>query len=293
MSRKPWMLALVLGAGLLGAGCGGEEASVVEKALDNPVKSARVSLSLDVEQRGRRVARLALSGPVRSNGEGRLESFDWRLRIAAAGERTVAARVMSTGENVFVRYRGTTYEVGERAVAKLNRQAGKGEDVDGLRDLSRLGIDLREWFPETAGEPADGEVAGVATEKVAGRLDVSVALKQLAPLLRRPELRAQLGGDVGRLRPRDIEAIDALISDPRFELEAGRDDGKLRRLAARFRFRDPRSGGGGGAVRFELRLAGVDEPVRIDAPSSGRPIGRLLERLGLAGGVGQQVPQPA
>ena len=94
-----------------------------------------------------------------------------------------------------------------------------------------LGIDPAAWFPHTDGAPRDSRVAGVATRRVAGRLDVSAALEQLAPLLARPEVRARLGGRLPALGPLELRAIDPLVSDPRVVLEAGRDDGKLRRLA--------------------------------------------------------------
>jgi hypothetical protein len=66
---------------------------------------------LEVEQRGRSLASVTMAGPLRSNGEGRLDSFDWRVRLEA-GRRALAARVVSTGDNVFVRYGGVMYEVG-------------------------------------------------------------------------------------------------------------------------------------------------------------------------------------
>jgi hypothetical protein len=90
------------------------------------------------------------------------------------------------------------------------------------------------------------------------------------------------------LRPGEIRELDALITDPVFELEAGRDDGMLRRVAARFGFR------GGGSMEFELRLSNLNQPIEIDAPESGRPIRELLRRLG-AGGRGDRraLPVPA
>jgi hypothetical protein len=215
------------------------------------------------------------------------------VRFSAQGRTVLAGRLISTGDNVFVRYGGKIYEVGEKRVAKLNRQAtADGADGEmGLRDLARMGIDLQKWFPDTGGEAVDSEVDGMATRKVTGRLDVSVALAQLARAMKRPELREQMGGQAPSLSAREIRMIDALVTDPRFELEAGRDDGKLRRIAARLRFDDPR-GAGKGAMRFELRLRDVDAPVQIDAPASGRPIEELLRKLRAPAGSTRDL-QPA
>jgi hypothetical protein len=298
MARSKLVLAAAAAAAAaaLGvAGCGAREASLVEKAFDTPIKSAQVSLELGLEQGGKRVAELSLRGPVRSNGEGRLQSFDLQTRVSAPGQRPLRARVTSTGENVFVRYGGTTYEVGEHEVAKLNQRAAeerkRGESPD-AGDLLRMGIDPRKWFPSSGGKPRDSEVAGEPTRSVSGRLDVSVALRDLAKLLRRPEFRAQLRGQVPDLRPREIKMIDALISDPSFTLDAGRKDGKLRRLTARFTVRDPDSGRRAG-VRFELRLTHVDQPVRITAPRSGQPIEKLLKRLGVSDDPTREVARAA
>ena len=123
-------------------GCGGEEASVVQTAFETPVDSAQVALRLDVDQRGRSLMRMTLNGPMKSNGKDRLESFDWRVPFSARGRTLMAGRVISTGDNVFVRHGGRTYEVGEKRVAKLNRHAAGGEEI-GLRDLTRMGIDLQ------------------------------------------------------------------------------------------------------------------------------------------------------
>ena len=46
-----------------------------------------------------------------------------------------------------------------------------------------------------------------------------------------------------------------------------------------------RPGGPAQTLRFVLTLSQVDEPVDIQAPSHGKPIEQLLERLGGQGGV--------
>ena len=282
------MLAAVGAASVALGGCGSQEASVVERAMSAQVESAQVAMRLSVTAAGKPAGSFSLTGPMRSNGRAGLASFDWRVR-AGAGSEQIRARVISSGSNVFVVYGGRTYAVGERKIARLNRQAARqqkrGATVDSTKDLARLGVDLEKWFPQSGGDAQDSEVAGVATRKVSGRLDVSAALQDILRLARRPEFRAQLGGQVPELDARDLRMVDALITDPRFVLEAGRDDGKLRRLTTRFGFQDPGSGARG-TVRFALQLSDVDEPVQIDAPASGRPIQQLLRRLD-ANGLGR------
>ena len=285
--RAPLLLLALLAALVAGA-CGGREASVVDRAFEDPVRSAQVTLRLTVDGAEGQDRALELAGPWRSNGPGQLHSFDWRARVAAGSDGAFEGRLVSTGENLFVEHRGETYEVGEARVAELERRAAAQRrqqgDVDGAEDLERLGVDPKAWFPESDEE--DAEVAGVPTTKVTGTLDVERAVRDVARLLRRPELQAQLGGRVPSAT--ELRLLAAVLEDPRFELHAGREDGKLRRLAATARVVPPRGEGAPVTVRFALELRDVDQPVRIDAPSGGRPIEELLQQLhGPTAGAGR------
>jgi hypothetical protein len=201
------------------------------------------------------------------------------------GERPFRARVISTGDNAWVEYEGTTYEVGEAAMGQVNRQiAGEApnqvDDIEELEDLP--GVDLKSWFPQSDTE-ADGEVDGEETTHVSGRLDVSRALSDFNALVRHPAFKACLeamGNE--RLTRTDIRRFDRLVSDPRFDLHVAKSDDKLRRLAGALRFDD---GGDDGRLGFAFEYTNVDEPVEIDAPEGkARPIDDLLERWGIAGG---------
>ncbi len=107
-------LALVASVALGLTACAQEEVDVVDRALREEVRSGRADVRLRVTEGRRTALAVRLAGPFRSNGRLALPSFDWRVRLRAAGERPFAARVISTGRNVFVRYRGRTYEAGER-----------------------------------------------------------------------------------------------------------------------------------------------------------------------------------
>jgi hypothetical protein len=62
-------------------------------------------------------------------------------------------------------------------------------------------------------------------------------------------------------------------------------DGKLRRIKASMNVKD---GSGSGSLTFALTLTDVDKPVTIDAPSSGKPIQELFEKLGARGDEDEQ-----
>jgi hypothetical protein len=71
----------------------------------------------------------------------------------------------------------------------------------------------------------------------------------------------------------DLSEVDKQVSDPRFTVDVGKSDGKLRRIVATFRVRE------GGAVRFALRYRDIDKPVTINAPSGGLPLSQLGKQL--------------
>jgi hypothetical protein len=262
---------VALAVATVAGGCGGEEADVVKTAFERDVKSADVAIALELQSRGGSV-RLAVDGPYESNGEQRLPSVDWRMRLDGLGARRIDARLVSTADNAFVEYGGVTYEVGEERIRKLERQGAA--DEPGLRaaDLRRLVRDARDWFPESDATE-DAELDGEPVTRVTGTLDLSAALADLQALARRPGMSGV--EELKRLGGAETRQLERLVSDPRFTLDAGRDDEKLRRIEASMRFR----GAGGGALRLSIRFRNVDEPVTIDAPASGRPIRELLRKL--------------
>ena len=139
-------LGVVLAAG---AGCGEKEADVVDRALREEIRSADMELSVRMaDHRGRLAAGFTVAGPFVDNGERKLPSFDWRMAAEGAGAPAFRGRVISTGDNVFVRHDGRTYEVGEKQVAAYNAELARsersGEQVEDLEDVGRLGIDLRD-----------------------------------------------------------------------------------------------------------------------------------------------------
>ena len=279
MRRSILVCALAAAIASLLVACGGREADVVDRALSTPIRSAQLGFTVDIGVSGGPAMRMSLDGPFRDNGDGRLPSFDWRVRVEGPGQ-AFAARALSDGRNAFVQYGGETYEVGEERIAELVRmqrqQGGQGGEVEDLDDLERLGVDLTEWFPQSETDESS-EVAGVPTTRVTGRLDVEAALRDVRELLRRPEIAGSLGG--ASIPEAMFDQVAKAISDPTFVLEAGEEDGKLRALSASLRVRE---GGQSATVRLGVTLRDVDAPVQIRLPRTGRPIDELLERFGAA-----------
>jgi hypothetical protein len=265
-----WLAALaVLAAAAVGlSACSQREASIVDQAFKSDIKSAQMVMRLTVQ--GRPV--FDLEGPFESNGPKQLPSFDWKVKAMGG----LAGDVVSSGKNVFVTYKGVTYEVGEDKVAKLfAEQKPKGGEVGSLRELQdRYGIDLQQWFSDTSTKE-DANAAGVPTTRVSGKLDIDRAVDDIAKLLKRPEFRSQMKG--GSIGAGELDQLKAALQGARFSLDIGREDHKLRQITTNLRIK---AGGRAITMGFLLELRDVDKPVSIDAPTSGRPIEELLQKLG-------------
>jgi hypothetical protein len=258
--------------------CGSKEASIVDRAFKNHIDSAQVTFRVMVQQGAKKAQAFTVQGPFKNNGTGQIPSFD--LQVNAADQ--FKGELISSGKDLFVRYQGETYDVGQDKVAQFQKQmAAKSKQqgqVDSVSDFGKLGIDLSKWFPQTSVKQ-DSQAAGVPTTRVSGRLDISRALADFAKLLRKPQFKSQIGG-AGQITDAQVHQIAALISDPRFALDVGRADGKLRQITANATIK------GRAKLAMLLQLRDVDKPVTIDAPSSGRPIQELLSKI--TGGAKQQ-----
>ena len=290
-------LLLALLAASLVAACGGggedEDAQgLLDKAFTEDIGSANVTM--DAEFSGKGVpqledpVRLKVSGPYKSNGSKKLPSLDWDLNVSVAGQN-ISAGVVSTGDNAFVSFQGSDYEVGQDAVAQQNEQLAKQAGGGDQQGLKALGIDPANWVndPKTEGEE---EVAGVATTHVTGTVDVGRLLDDL-------NKAGQKAGQIQGTTPEQLtdeqrQQVEEAIKDPKFDVYVGKDDNKLRRLSLDLGFEVPeeeRANANGlenGNLSFSLEFADVGGEQKIEAPSNAKPISDLLGQLGGLGGLG-------
>jgi hypothetical protein len=278
VKRVMLMVCLLAGLAVAVSACGSKEASIVDRAFKNHIDSAQMTFRVTVQQNAKKAQAFTVQGPFKNNGAGQIPSFD--LQVNAADQ--FKGELISSGKDLFVRYKGETYDIGQDKVAQFQKQmAAKSKqqgDVNSVSDFSKLGIDLSKWFPQTSVKQ-DAQAAGVPTTRVSGRLDISRALADFAKLLHKPQFKSQIGG-AGQITDAQVHQIAALVSDPRFALDVGRADGKLRQITAHATIK------GQAKLAMLLELRDVDKPVSIDAPSSGRPIQELLSKI--TGGVKQQ-----
>ena len=294
---RSFFAALVLVPAVLVAGCGGDDTGsvreLVDRAFKEEIRSAKVNLDVSIDLKGvqqlKDPIKLKLSGPYQSVGEGKLPKVDWDLAVRAAGQ-SFAAGFASTGDNAFVNFQGTDYEVGKQAVAQINQQLAAAQKQGSQRGLSQFGVNPRNWLVEAKDE-GEEEVAGVETTHVSSALDVNRFLDDVNKLV------GQAGNIPGGQQARQLteaekKQIRDVIKNPRFDLYVGKDDDVIRRLSADLSFDVPENrrrqlnGMTGGTIRFSVEFTDVRKPQTVQAPSGAKPISELTSRLGGVAGLG-------
>jgi hypothetical protein len=251
------------------SGCGAREAEVVKGAFEQPIESANVSVALSANS-GQGAMKLSLAGPYKSNGKDELPSADMALKVEGATPHAIEGRLISTGKNAFIEYGGETYEVGEEQIAELKKQGASGEPTQLTpADIQKLMGTMQDWFPQSDTQE-DADLDGEPVTRVTGKLDLSAALTDLKDLAKKPGISGAEA--LKELSNGDIRRMERMVSDPTFTIDVGRTDGKLRRIVAAMKIDD-------GAIDFSIRFKDVDKPVTIDAPSSGKPIEELGQKL--------------
>ena len=261
---------LACGVGVALTGCGAQEAEVVKTAFEQDIKSANIEVAVDIKGTQSSMG-IKLAGPYQSNGKDQLPSADLAVQVRGAAPGTISGRLISTGKNAFVEYGGETYEVGEDLVAQMQKSNESSGQLS-PNDIRMIMGEMQDWFPSTDTQE-DADLDGEPVTRVTGKLDLSKALTDLKELASRPGMSGAQG--LEQLSKGDIKDIEQMFSDPKFTLDVGRDDGKLRRIVASFNLDD---GTGKGSMEFSMRFKDVDKPVTIDAPATGS--GKPIEELG-------------
>ena len=302
MHRKiKWVrLALVgslLAAVALVAGCGGDSGSskdaraLIDKAFKQSIPSAEMTLNIQAKVNGvaqlQQPVSLKVAGPYESNGKGKLPSFNWQVSISGGGQ-AFSGGVISTGENAFVNFQGTNYEVGADKVAQLNSQLG--QQTGQKRSLKDFGIDPQSWVQDPQDKGSES-VNGVDTTHVQANLDVGRMFSDFNKTIQKAGAMGQQAPQ--QLSPEVIQKIQDIVKNPKFDIYVGKADSKIRRLSVSVDFEVPADqranfgGAEGGTLNFSIDFAKVGEPQTITPPANARPISELQQQLGgIGGGLG-------
>jgi hypothetical protein len=271
-----------------GNGGSGDAKALLKDAFKTPINSANVSLDVSAKIDG--VAQLSqpislkLSGPYQSQGQKKVPKLDWNVNVSGGGQ-TFSGGLISTGDNAFVSFQGQNYEVGTALVKQYEQQLGTQQS--GNLSFKQYGIDPANWLKDakTAG---DEDVAGTATTKVTGGVDVEKMLNDINTLVEKAG--PKVGQNTGqKLTPEQINQVKQVVKNPTFEAFVAKGDKTLRRLTTSITFSIPQaqrqqaSGATGGNVKFSIQFANVGQPAQVTAPSNPKPLSELQSQLGSSG----------
>src|SRR3954467_7998649 len=246
-------LALVAGCGDSGGGGSSEDArALIDKAFQQSIGSADMTLNIEAKVSG--VAQLSqpinlkVAGPYQSNGKGKLPSFNWQVSVSGGGQ-AFSGGIISTGDNAFVNFQGTNYEVGADKVAQVNQSSGPG------RSLKDYGIDPQAWVKDPTEEGTEN-VNGVDTTHVKAGIDVGRMFSDFNKTIQKAGSMSAAAPQ--QLTPDTIKKIEEVVQNPKFDIYVGKDDDKIRRLSVSVDFQipaDQRSkfqGAEGGTLNFSI-----------------------------------------
>lgn len=290
------VLALIAVLAGCGGGGGGEDPNeAINKAFSTPIESANITLSMKISAEGvpqlEEPAEIKVSGPFQSNGKQKLPSLDWQASVAGGGQ-SFSGGLVSTGDNAFVSFQGSDYEVGEEQVAQINQQLGQQTENKTLKDF---GIDPNNWVTNAEDEGSE-EVNGADSQHVSASVDVE---KMLTDLNKTVEQAGAMSGGAApqQITPEQIEQVKQVVKEPTVDVWVGNEDDTLRRLQVVVDFEIPEDqraqfqGASGGTFEFSLDLAEVGEEQTIEAPANPKPLSELQGSLGGLGG-GTTAPDP-
>lgn len=244
-----------------------------------PISSARVDalLRITLDNAPASVGdslELSLKGPLSSNGPGKLPSLDWKLAFDGLNQ-SFSSRIVSTGENLFIRLGGADFAVGEDAIAGINQKSAAAKGGDGL---AAIGIDPLAALKDIR-ERGRSTVAGAQTTHYVGTVDMNKLLDQVQRFLRTVPRQATAGQPAPQLEltPQRRLQVAQTFAAPQVEVDIGSDD-TIRRIAVSTRFTTPtadrQAAGGitGGTIEYRLEYADVGSEVTIKPVKGARPI---------------------
>ena len=230
---------------------------------------------------------ISLTGPFQSQGTGKVPLFDIDLSFEGAGQN-IQAGATSTGDKGFVNFMDQEYVVSDEVFQQFTtgfEQASAEQETP--MSFAELGISPQDWLTDPVVD--DGSSVGETdTVKVSGGVDVPKMLADVNVLL------SQAGSlgipDTGQLPTKlteeQIAMVEEAVKEASVEIDTGKDDSILRRIAFTLAAEDPEGSGGTADIAFDLSLTELNEDQEIAEPEDAKPFEELLGQLGGLGGLG-------
>ena len=262
---------------------------------DKKVDSGKIDLSMTINATGggstlQGPIDVSLSGPFQSQGEKEIPKFDIDVSVSGIpGQDEIQAGATSTGEAGFVNFMGQEYAVSDEVFQqfKAGFEQAQAEQSGDQPTLASLGIEPQTWLkdPQTDG---DSSVGDTDTIKISGDIDLPKMLADVNDLLSNAgSLGVPNTGQLPtELTPEQISQVEDAVKQASVEIETGKDDSILRRIAFTLAVEDPAGSGGSASIDFDLSLTELNEDQEIEEPSDTKPFDELLGQLGGLGGLG-------
>jgi hypothetical protein len=291
------LVALALALATAFAACGGGGGSsddpqqVIDEATLVGVESGTLDLTLSIDSVGEKAGHLdvTLSGPFQSGGKENLPQLD--LEAKANGDFDDEAIDFEGGltlltDRAFVEYKGAEYEVDPTTLGFLKssfeqaEQEG-GEESGGATACQKAAQGLKIGaFIENLTSEGGAEVDGTDTTKISGDLNTRGAVNAIIKLAEDPACSSQLEA-AGPLPLSELESVKGelakVIKRAHADVYVG-DDHIIRRVVAGFTAVE---NGETVKIDLDLTLGNVNEEQDIKAPSGAKPLGDLLQQLGV------------
>ena len=260
---------------------------------DKKVDSGNIDLTMTINASGGDTSlegpvNVSLSGPFQSEGEKQVPKFDLDVAFEGAGQN-IEAGATSTGEKGFINFNGQEYAVSDEVFQQFTagfEQAAEQQSGDETT-FEQLGISPQTWLKDATNE-GDSTVGDTTTIKITGQVDLPKMLDDVNQLL------SQAGSlgipDTGQLptelTDEQIQQVEDSVKDASVEIETGKDDSILRRMAFTLSLEDPEGSGGSADIDFDLSLTGLNEDQDISEPEDTKPLDDLLGQFGGLGALG-------
>lgn len=301
-------LALLLAAVALAA-CGGGDKSTGGTAVksDNAqeilaqtfasdpskkVESGRIAVSVKINASGgtgglQGPVDVTLSGPFESQGKGKIPKFDMAFGFSGAGQ-SIKGSATSTGDKGFVGFNGQEYAVDDATFKQftdgyLQSQKQKTSPTN----LKSLGIQPQNWLKDPKVD-GNSDVGGTKTVKITGGVDVPKMLVDVNTFLGKAgSLGIPNAGTLpSKLTDAQIKRVQDAVKASTVEIETGKDDSILRRMAVTLSVQDPQGSGGKADIAFDISLTELGKAQEVKAPANTKPLNDLLGSLGGLGALG-------
>jgi hypothetical protein len=301
----------MLSAAVLAAcgGDGGGSGEDVNKVLDQTFRSEQKlnSGKLNLDATARLEGSSQLKGPVTIKMSGPFDGLDEKISetgeipeadldiSASAAGQEFNAGFTSTGDKLFVNFRGTEYVMPDSQFERFKRQLQRAQAEDERRkspDLATLGIKPNDWLKDASDEGTE-DVGGTETIHIKGGVDVQKMLADFDRLLKQTG-KLNLSREQLNQLPQGIpestrDQIEQSLKKAELDIYTGKDDKVLRKIDAKIEFDVPetlRTQAGGlqsGELDVSLEITDVNEPQTINEPKSAKPLSELQRELGTGG----------